>query len=187
MEKQKGEKGSILVLTLISVLILSLIVTGLLSVGTTEIHSTQNFHLSRAAYYKALEGVEEIRNMIYDKVWESEISTISRSPANTLNTESFDGGDEGRRFKNLGIKRSYITGNLKDFKDNTPQLITQYPGLNAPPPPGLLVGLGEIARFSPKLYKVQITAEVAMGKRTGYSEIIAGIYALEPQSQEDDE
>jgi hypothetical protein len=183
MEKQKEQKGSILVLTIISVLVLSLVVTGLLSVGTTEIHSTQNFHLSRAAYYKALEGVEEIRNMVDELVFESDISTISKSPANTLNTENFDGGDQDREFKNLGIKRSYITGNLKDFKDNTPQLIIQFPGLKAPPPPGLPLDL--LNEFFPKLYKVQITAEATMGKRTGYSEIIAGIYAVEPKEDDD--
>ena len=174
MEKQRGKKGSILVLTILSVLILSLIVTGLLSVGTTEIHSTQNFHMNKAAYYAALEGVEEIRVAIWDNPEEGFVDSISRSPADTRQMESFDAGDEEREFKNLGISRSYITGNLKDFKDNTPQTLTKFEGFRPPSLRG--VALGRIS-MEPTVWRVQITAEAGMGGRVGYAEIIAGVYS----------
>lgn len=175
MEKQKGKKGSILVLTILSVLILSLIVTGLLSVGTTEIHSTQNFHLNKSAYYASLEGVEGIRVSIADNPDVGFVGSISKSPSETEKMESFDGGDEDREFKNLGIRRSYITGNLKDFKDNTPQLVTKFEGFDAPQFRGL--ALGTEASIVPVVWRVQITAEAGMGGRVGYAEIIAGVYA----------
>lgn len=175
MEKQRGKRGSILVLTIVSVLVLSLIVTGLLSVGTTEIHSTQNFHMNKSAYYAALEGVEGIRVSIADNPDVGFVTSISKSPYDTEKVESFDGGDEERKFKNLGIRRSYITGNLKDFKDNTPQTVTKFEGFDAPQFRGL--ALGTETTIIPVVWRVQITAETAMGSRNGYSEIIAGVYA----------
>lgn len=175
MEKQRGEKGSILVLTIVSVLVLSLIVTGLLSVGTTEIHSTQNFHMNKSAYYAALEGVEDIRVSIADNPDVGFVTGISKNPESTKKVESFDGGDDERKFKNLGIRRSYITGNLKDFKDNTPQTVTKFEGFDAPQFRGL--ALGTETTIIPVVWRVQITAEAAMGGRNGYSEIIAGVYA----------
>ncbi len=179
MEKQRGEKGSILVLTIVSVLILSLIVTGLLTVGTTEIHSTQNFHMNKAAYYAALEGIEEIRVSIADDPDVAFVTSISRSPEpppeGTQKNESFDAGDEDRKFDNLGISRSYITGNLKDFKDNTPQTVSKFEGFDAPQFRGL--AMGTETTMIPVVWRVEVTAEAGMGKRVGYAEIIAGVYA----------
>jgi type II secretory pathway pseudopilin PulG len=172
---QKGkEKGSILVLTVISVLILSIIVMGLLTVGTTEIQTTQNFHLNKAAYYTALEGVEEVRNMIGYPTDSSGPDTLLMYPSATKKVESFDTGIDGRKFANLGITRSYVTGNLKDFQDETPQAPVPF----SPPQRG--TGLGTKVKFETILWKVSITAEAAMGNRKGYSEIVAGIKDIAP-------
>jgi hypothetical protein len=32
--------------------------------------------------------------------------------------------------------------------------------------------------IAPVVWKVDVTAEVAMGKRTGYAEIVAGVYSI---------
>jgi hypothetical protein len=189
MKKQRGQKGSILVLTIVSVLVLSLIVMGLLSVGTTEIHSTQNLQLSRSAYYTALGAVEEIRQTVADN-YDPLFDPVSKSPADTKIIESFDAGSEDRKWENLGIRLSYITGTLKDFRDDTPQVVDEFIGFPAPHARGLKLGVGGGEdTVLLKTWKVEITAESLMGERIGtgasakggrvsYSEIIAGIRGI---------
>ena len=179
------EKGSILVLTVISVLILSIIVIGLLTVGTTEIQTTQNFQLNKAAYYAATEGVEELRTLIMANPADTEyIKSLTSSVTQTQKTESFDSGLSDRQFDNLGISRSYVTGNLKDFQDNTPQAPSEFSFGNR----GALGGsrdvqfrgmnLGDTRLPRSTIWKIQVTAEAGMGSRKGYSEINAGVYSI---------
>ena len=177
-------KGSILVLTVISIMVLSIIVLGLLTVGTTEIQTTQNFHLNKAAYYTAVEGIENIRLLIMANPGDvSFIESITKSVSETQKNESFETGPTDRQFENLGISRSYVTGNLKDFQDSNPQPVCEYMGFGtqgalgqgfAPQLRGL--NLADPSIPGAKVWKVQVTAEAAMGSRKGYSEIIAGIY-----------
>ncbi|HLP61884.1 MAG TPA: hypothetical protein VK186_23785 [Candidatus Deferrimicrobium sp.] len=179
------EKGSILVLTVISVLILSIMVIGLLTVGTTEVQTTQNFQLNKAAYYAAAEGVEEIRTQIMANPADTEyIKSLTSSVSQNQETESFETGLSDRQFENLGISRSYVTGNLKDFQANTPQppmefsfgnrnalgasRDVQFRGMN----------LGDTRLPRSTIWKVQVTAEAGMGSRKGYSQIDAGIYSI---------
>jgi hypothetical protein len=182
MKKEK-ERGSILVLTVMSVLILSIIVIGLLTVGTTEVQTTQNFHLNKAAYYIATEGIEEIRALIMANPADTEyIDAITVSPSGNKKTESFDAGTSypDRKFKNLGIERSYITGNLKDFLDNTPHAPetfsfgenTSLGGTRTSALRGMNLSNANIQSL---IWALQVTAEAGMGSRKGYSEINAGI------------
>lgn len=164
------EKGSILVLTVISALILSLIVLGLLSIGTTEMHTTRNFQLSKIAYYAAMEGVEDIRNMIIDSDSTDNIEYIVKTIYDTRSNETFT--DAGGNQINTGVARTYITGSLLDFQENTPETIKQFQGFPAPP----LLGASQSLNLTPMVWKVYITAEALVGSRGGYTELVAGIY-----------
>lgn len=169
MENENKKRGSILVLTIISALILSLIMTGLLSIGTTEIHTTQNFQLNKISYYAAEEGVEDIRNMIIDAPSVSDVATIFKDVYSTRLKESFyDGSDT----ISTGILRTYITGSLLDFQEGTQQLLQHFEGFPAPP----LLGASQSLNLSPMVWKVYVTAEAKAGNRAGYTELVAGIY-----------
>lgn len=165
MAKEK-ENGSLLVLTLIAVLILSLLMIGLLTVGTTELQSTQNYQLNKDAYYAAVQGVEEIRNQIHQSPDPASIEIVSRSKSETEMADTFG-------TINLGTSRTYITGTLKDWEDNTPEPVKNYGEFfKAPSPRGTSLSiLGTV-------WKVTVTAEARMGNRGGYSQIEAGIYSV---------
>jgi hypothetical protein len=166
----KKEKGSVLVLTIIAVLILSIMVTGLLNVGTTEIYSTQNFHLNKSAYYTAVQGVEEIRTLIYNTPDAESVGNIVKMPP--MQAYSTSGG-----FLNF-----YITGSLKDLEDilagtNTAGVpIEQFKGFEPPPLPS--ISLGGSSSIEPIVWKVQVTAKIDANKRSTYSEVISGIYSV---------
>jgi Tfp pilus assembly protein PilV len=165
MIKQK-ENGSLLVLTLIAVLVLSLLMIGLLTVGTTELQSTQNYQLNKNAYYSAVQGVEEIRNIIHEAPDPVSISTLSRSKYDTEMTDTFG-------TINLGYSRAYITGTLKDWEENTPQTIQNITGdFRAPYPRGTSLPIDG------NVWKVTVTAEAKMANRVGYAQIEAGIYSV---------
>jgi hypothetical protein len=167
-KKKKSDKGSVLVLTIIAVLILSIMVTGLLNVGTTEIYTTQNFHLSKSAYYTAVQGIEEIRDMIWNfkEVEESPANIIVLPPAEAYSSTG-------------GFLRFYVTGSLKDLEDilagSNPSgvPIQEFMGFETPPPTAYSIGTG--SKIKLKAWKVQVTAKIQANKRTTYSEIIAGI------------
>jgi hypothetical protein len=165
----ENEKGSILVLTIISALILSLIMTGLLSIGTTEIHTTQNFQLNKIAYYAALEGVEDIRNLIIDADSVIDVETIVKDVYATKLRESFYNGTSNI---GTGIYRSYITGSLLDFQESTPQTLKQFDGFPAPP----LLGASQSLNLTPMVWKVYVTSEALAGNKAGYTELVTGIY-----------
>ncbi len=159
------ERGSILVLTLIGVLVLSLMATGLLTVGSTEVNTTQNFYLNKFAYYMALQGVEEIRYEMTQTSYEDIGSIIYKTPSNTL-TETD------------GVSRYYITGSLYNLQKNDPQYLKRDEGFPPHQPAGMSLGTqSQVASFA---FKIVVTAEAAMGRRKGYSEIEAGIFFLAP-------
>lgn len=157
------EKGSILVLTLVGVLVLSLLATGLLTVGITEVNTTRNFHLNKFAYYTAVRGVEEIRNEIYNTPDVEVVETITKSTSQTeADTD--------------GVKRAYITGSLYNLQENNPQNLDKSESFKAPPLPGM--SLTSALKISSVLWRVNVTAKVNMGKRKGYSEIVAGVLSI---------
>ena len=168
----KKEKGSIMILTMVAVLILSVMLTGLLTVGTTEIYTTGNYYLKKVAYYTAVQGVEEIRNEIISAPSADAVRNITRS---TYETEQYETG---------GVKRSYMTGTLKDREAGGSygigQPITELEGIDAPPPPGISIEIGRTSTMW-MIWKVMVTADVIAGqkgKRIAYSELIAGVYSV---------
>ena len=54
------ERGSILIITLIAVLILSFMVASGIRTATTEIHTAQNYYLNKIAYYNAVDAVNNL-------------------------------------------------------------------------------------------------------------------------------
>ena len=157
----ESERGSILVLTLVGVLVLSLLATGLLTVGTTEINTTQNFYLNKFAYYTAVQGVEEIRTEI--KIVDPEIvENISKSSSETL-------------METDRVHRSYITGTLYNMQKNEPQTLEGFKGFAPPTPTGTSIG-----SVDSMIWRVVITSKATMGNRKGYAEIEVGIMGLIP-------
>jgi Tfp pilus assembly protein PilV len=168
--KLEKEKGSVLVLTIIAVLILSIMVTGLLTVGTTEIYTTQNFHLKKSAYYTAVQGVEEIRNQIYNTPDAMAVADIVKMPPANAYTGSG------------GFLKFYVTGSLKDLEEilagtNTDGVrLEQFKGFE--PPPLAAISLGQGSSIQPIVWKVQVTAKIDANKRSTYSEILSGVYSV---------
>ena len=54
------EKGSVLILTIITILIMSIMIFGLLSIGSTEVRTTQNYQLKKKSFYHAVQGLETV-------------------------------------------------------------------------------------------------------------------------------
>jgi hypothetical protein len=170
-KKMKSDKGSVLVLTIIAVLILSIMVTGLLNVGTTEIYTTQNYHLKKSAYYTAVQGIEEIRDMIvnFKKTNQSPASIAVLPPSEAYSSSG-------------GFLRFYVTGSQKDLEDilngtnPTGVFIKKFEGFKAPPPRGYNVAWGNTIEL--EAWKVQVTAKIQANKRTTYSEITAGVLTI---------
>lgn len=163
------QKGSVLVLTLIAVLILSgMAITGL-TISTTEVQSTQNFFLNKTAYYTALEGVEVVRNDIYNDPDPNTVITISKTPGETRS------GSEEKNYT------YYITGSMEDLQyllnyQQEPPPVGAFQGFDPPPLPG--ISLGGSVSIAPVIWHVNITAEVYFGKRKSYAEIESGIYSI---------
>jgi hypothetical protein len=182
---KKKEKGSIMILTVMAVLILSVMVTGLLNVGTTEIYTTQNYQLDKTAYFTAVQGAEEVRNLIYNTPDPESVTTIKRYP-NGIEGPNISGENPayGTSTDLEGINRSYITGSLKELEayyaaggsSSALHYVDQLKGFEAPPLPSISMGGG--ASVAPVIWKVNITAEVKMGKRVSYSEVITGVYSI---------
>jgi hypothetical protein len=179
--KIKKEKGSVLVLTIIAVLILSIMVTGLLNVGTTEIYTTQNFHLNKVAYYIAVEGVEDIRNRISNNPDPESVSAIAIPPPTDAYASS--GG---------GYQSYYITGSLADMESQLlsgtsvvlggegdlpeGEAIVEFSGFEPPPLPAISLGGG--SSIEPIVWKVQVTSTIRANKRSTYSEVVTGVYSV---------
>jgi hypothetical protein len=184
---RKKDRGSILILTMMAVLILSILVSGLLTVGTTEMYTTQNFQLSKSAYYSAVQGVEEVRNLIYNFPDAQSIKSIKRY---TIGLEgpllSGDNPAYGTNDPEGAMERSYITGNLKEmeqydlgnyaYNPSVLRPIDQLEGFKAPPLPA--ISMGGTSSIAPVVWKVTVTAKVKVGTRYAYSEISSGVYSV---------
>jgi len=164
-----NNKGSILILTMIAVLVLSIMVTGLLTVGTTEQYSTQNYHMSKIAYYTAVQGIEEIRNSIYNAPDAQAVTAINKSLSSTQAIE-------------FGLKKSYITGTMEDLETSSGAgvPIKQFLGFEAPQMQG--ISLGGAASIASLVWKVSVTSNIQSGSRgqakNAYSEITVGVYSV---------
>jgi len=160
--------GSALVLTLMAVLILSgLAITGL-TVSSTEIQSTHNFYLNKQAYYTAVEGVEQVRNLILQNPEPTEVIAISKTFNDTTSNEN-------------GIYKGYITGSMQDLRyyvdyGTDPPPVDSFEGFDPPPLTG--IAMGSQVNISPVIWRVDITSRVTVGKRTSYSEIESGVYSI---------
>lgn len=158
-------KGSVLVLTLIMVLLVSVMVTGLLTSGDTETATAQNQVLKRTTYYAAVQGVEEIRNQIFNTPDASSVTALTKSASSTL---SVDGS----------TKFCYITGSLYDMLNGggAGKPVTQFTGFEAPTLQS--ISLGGTSSISSIVWKVNITSRVTVGAKQSYSEILTGVYSI---------
>lgn len=175
-----NQKGSVLILTVIAVLILSVLAAGLLTVGRTETISTQNYQLKKKAYYEAVRGLEEIRDTyIHKKI---NLGSIKLWPDDTLREGEY------------GLKYSYITGTLIDLEGiktygyAEPSGIIDS-GINAPPPTAMSQSLEVGDEYSEgmggraTIYLVPVTSEVNYARTSAYTEIVAGIYGFEETTE----
>jgi hypothetical protein len=162
----KQEKGSVLILAIVATFILSLTVIGLLSVGNTEIQTTQNHYLNKKAYYYAIEGLEDVIDRIRNSddptsIFETKVDTSSTSAIETLLSDSDD-----------ELAKTYYTGDMQNGQRN----VSFFKGFAPPPLPA--ISLGDATGLIPIVYRVPITSEVILGtNKRAYTEIIAGVYA----------
>jgi len=163
-------RGSVLILALIAVLILSIMAIAGLTVSTTEVQTTDTTFLRKIAYYEAVEGVEEVRDVIFQFPDSDSVETIVKTQSDTT---SFVGTASGEG-RHMGYNKAYMTGSLIDLQNNTPQYISQVQGFNPPPLPG--ISLGMITSIFPVVWDVEVTSEITVGRKKAYAEIQAGIY-----------
>jgi hypothetical protein len=189
MKRQK-DKGSILVLTVVSVLLLSVMVIGLLTTGDVELMSAQNQYLNRVAYYTAIQGMEEIRNLIYH---DPTIEVIQKSYDDDIHHEA------------EGMERTYMTGSLWDleyirtgsgsvvginpggtggasvseFNDKLERDKDEYKQLKGKLRFVRSMSLDEI-KGTEFVWNIKITSMVTFGRQIAYSEISAGILTFLP-------
>lgn len=186
------QKGSILVLTAMAVLVLSIMVTGLVTVGATELDTTQNYFLSRHSYYTAMRGVEEIRIQIHSADSPSEIPNMQANKKITNQLVHFVvPGKKDMSYPNLNMVETYITGSLRDWHDTSDTFynITEFQGFDAPVTKGRNLDRKQF-KVEMKVWRVPITAEAATGvkrdadgvvqnaARAAYTELIAGVTYL---------
>ncbi|MCP5049939.1 MAG: hypothetical protein GY940_22420 [bacterium] len=187
--KHKKQKGSVLILTIMAVLILSVMVTGLLNVGTTEIYTTRNYQLVKTAYYTAVQGAEEIRNMVANPENSNiDVGQIKRSPTE-INTNGAhlagETGTYGTVIAEDGVERSYITGTLIDLENayaaKTLTEMSEAANVSTPNPPEAGfdltkegTDLGGVS-VSTIVWHVYVTSQVKAGSLVAYSEVVLGI------------
>jgi len=185
-QSNRREKGSVLILTIMAVLILSIMVTGLMEVGTTEVYTTKNFQLSKTAYYTALQGIEEIRNLIIQKPDAESITSIKRSGVGILGTTMIgEDVSSGTSSTANGQSRYYITGTMMDMEnyekgdsqDSTAiKSIYQLKDFPVPPLPGM--SLSANSNFASVVWNINITSSVKSGSRRAYAEIVSGVLSI---------
>jgi hypothetical protein len=152
------QKGFMLVLTMIFILILSIIAGGLFSIGKTEISTTQNHLLNKTAFYHALLGMENVVGQIQES---SDPTQIKVSDPPVLEA---------------GTYKKYITGTLSHLQKNEPQNISLFRGFTPPPLAG--VSLGVTSGMVPLVWKVPITSEIQRGRKKSYAEVESGVYYI---------
>jgi hypothetical protein len=151
------EKGSVLILTIITVLIFSIMVAGLLTIGTTEIKTTQNYLQKKKSFYHAVQGLE----IVIEQVRNSEDPTsiqVDKVASPPLEAD--------------GTRKNYYTGNMLTGVAT----VSRFEEIQAPQLVGISLGT---EAPTPIMYRVPIVAEVAVGsKDPACTEIEAGVYAL---------
>jgi len=151
---KKDEKGSMLIIALITILILSFIVAAGIRTTSTELFTTYNVYLKKYSYYYAVAGVEEIA----EKIKNSENPSSIRENK-IKNTEN-------------GLKVRIFTGDLESGVTN----ISLFQGFPPPPLPG--INLSSSSSITPLIWQLNVTSEIISKKRKAYSEIKTGIYSL---------
>jgi len=136
----RTNRGSTLVLVLISVLILSLIALSALTMTNTEIGTTRNFFQDKNAFYAAEAGLE-------DGV--QRISTSHMDPASVIFTESFG-------------KMTYYSGKVTDV---TAQYVSAFRGFRPPPPGGQSVEMGGELAMGSAAWRLHVSAGGSAGTR----------------------
>jgi Tfp pilus assembly protein PilX len=152
------EKGSVLILAIITTLIMSIMIAGLLTIGSTEVRSTQNYQLKKKSFYHAVQGletvIEQVRNS--DDPISIQVNKVSSPPMEAD-----------------GTRKNYYTGNMSAGVTT----VSQFEEIQAPQLVG--ISLGTEAGYIPVMYRVPVTAEVAQGSNhPAVTEIEAGVYAL---------
>ena len=155
------EKGSIFILTIITVLILSLLVIGLLSVGTTEIQTTHNFYMSKVAYYEAIRGVETIVNQIRFATDGDEVTNIAID-------------EEEYKIESGRMSKHFIIGSLKNMQSGTQQNIEIFSGFDPPP----IKAVGQQDGIRPVVWYIPVTSVVSIGEKKAFKEIQVGVYSI---------
>ncbi len=158
----KNERGSILILGVVTVLILSIMAIAGLTVSSIENQTTDNYYRSKQAFYKAVEAVEKVRMEIYENQDPVFITGIDYNRSLT-------------REGNSTVYTEYITGDLQTFDYNSSKAIEVFMGFNAPPFKGM--SLDDRIGAAPVIWYVPVTAMKKSGKSTAYSEIQSGIYS----------
>lgn len=186
------QRGSMLVLTAISVLVLSLLATGMLMVGNTELSTTQTYHLNKYSHHAAWRGLEEIRLRIFNTPnnTPTAIEQIQATKSTTLRTSGFraTGVVEYNFNEGLLIADTYITGSLKDWDkpDTELEKIKRFEGFDPPPLKGITLDR-KIMNAEPMIWRVPICAQAAYGgavdnntlqsiTQASYTELLAGVY-----------
>lgn len=152
------EKGSMLILAIITVLIMSIMIAGLLTIGSTEVKTTQNYQLKKKSFYHAVQGLETVIEQVRDS--EDPVSIqVDRVASPPIESD--------------GTRKNYYTGSMSTGVTT----VSQFEEIQAPQLVG--ISLGTEAGYVPVMYRVPVTAEVAMGsKPPSVTEIEAGIYSL---------
>jgi len=156
------EKGSVLVITLIGVAILSIMMMGLLTVGTTEVHTTQNYNMDKDSYYEAIKGVEVARSDIMNAFTADDVAAlIYTKDANVVEMPN-------------GSTKTFISGSILDLQEDTPQSIKVFTGFDSPALTGITLG----SDINTVIWHVPISAEIKSGTKKAYKEIHVGVYYI---------
>ena len=139
-------------------MVLSLMVTGLLTVGTTELYTTQNYQMNRISHFHALQGLEMVR----DKILNSEEPEKITLP--------------GTAIIENGLSKMLYLGSVIDLQEGKSYAVKWFEGF--PPPPLRGMSMGSNSNVQPVIWEVQVTAEISQGDKKTYTEITSGVYTL---------
>ncbi len=152
------QRGSVLVLAIITILIMSIMIAGLLTMGSSEVATTHNYQLKKKSYYHAVQGLETVIEQVRNA---EDPTTIQVDPVASPTTDAD------------GTKKNFYTGNMTTGVT----AVSYYKGISAPQMVG--ISLGTESGYTPVMYRVPVTAEVQSGsKAPAVTEIEAGVYAL---------
>jgi hypothetical protein len=138
---RRDEKGSVLVLVLIGVLVISILGISGLTKSTTEISVSRNFNDDKIALFTANSGINyginELRNTIDPQSVQFQIS----------DTEYFSSFKSGK------------------ITDSTPQNVTGFLSFTPPPPSGVSLEIGGEAGVSLTAWNLIVSSHVSIPTR----------------------